>query len=98
MYPDFKIRRAPSVYINGRKYVDPKSLPEELPRREQQSNFRLTIGTNKTIEPELRAEAVALLFDTFDQVHDTFLHKDLFLIRKRGVFIRAKIKELIATF
>ena len=70
MYPDFKIRRAPSVYINGRKYVDPKSLPEELPRREQQSNFRLTIGTNKTIEPELRAEADAAFESGFGCVKE----------------------------
>jgi len=46
-YPGGRIQRAPSIMINGKRYTDPKSLPAQEPRREQQSNFFLTINTNK---------------------------------------------------
>ena len=46
-YPGFSIVRAPSVLINGQRYTDPKHAGEGLPRRKQESNFFITINTNK---------------------------------------------------
>ena len=60
LYPDFKIQRAPSLYINGKKYVDPKSMPEERPRRVRESNFKLLINPNKVVPEDLREVADAV--------------------------------------
>lgn len=46
-YPGGKIQRAEDIYINGTKYIDPKEEPEEVPRRKQESNFLVTINTNR---------------------------------------------------
>ena len=57
MYPEGKIVRAPSLYINGTKYCDPKDLPAELPRRERESKFMLLINPNKTVPLGLKVVA-----------------------------------------
>jgi len=59
LYPDFKTQRATSIYINGSKYVDPKELPEEQPRKLRESNFKLTINPNKVVPDDLREVADA---------------------------------------
>ena len=41
------IQRMPDVKINGISYFDPKELPAEMPRRKHESNFFITINTNK---------------------------------------------------
>lgn len=47
-YAGSKIVRAPTLKLGSKRYVDPKSKGgEELPRRKQESNFFLTINTNK---------------------------------------------------
>ena len=46
-YPGGVIQRHPDLYINGTKYLDPKET-EELPRRKQESNFFITINTNRS--------------------------------------------------
>lgn len=46
-YKNGVIERAPSVTINGKRYTDPKSPGEA--RRKQESNFFLTINTNKYV-------------------------------------------------
>lgn len=59
MFPLFKVQRAPSLFINGTKYVDPKALPEELPRRRRESKFFLTINPNKVVPNDLTETANA---------------------------------------
>jgi len=49
-YPGGVIQRAPSQWIGGHKYVDPKD--PDLPRRKQESNFFITINTNKSTQFE----------------------------------------------
>lgn len=58
IYPDNKIQRASSKYINGRKYVDPKSGPDELPRRRQVSHYSICINTNKCVPNFQRPDAI----------------------------------------
>jgi len=45
-YQGHQIQRAPGLMINGRKYEDPKDPGQ--PRRKQESNFFLTINSNKS--------------------------------------------------
>lgn len=47
-YPGSKIVRAPSTRLGSTVYVDPKHPGEDLPRRKQESNFFITINTNKS--------------------------------------------------
>ena len=51
-YPGNSIMRAPSVLIYGTRYYDPKSKGggEQLPRRKNESNFFITINSNKSTE------------------------------------------------
>ena len=49
-YAGNKIVRAPSTKLGNRVYVDPKD--PDLPRRKQESNFFLTINSNKSPSPE----------------------------------------------
>ncbi len=54
MYDGFRIQRAPSLFINGTKYIDPKEMPQqELPRRRHESNFFVTINANKAVHSSL---------------------------------------------
>ena len=46
-YPGGVIQRHPNLIINGTEYTDPKELPERLPRRKQESNFFITLNTNR---------------------------------------------------
>ena len=50
-YAGGNIVRADSVMINGNPYTDPKSGGEGLARRKQESNFFITINSNKQIDP-----------------------------------------------
>lgn len=69
------IRRAPSLYLDGtgRVHRDPKEPPgRDLPRRQQESNFLLTINTNKSprdagIAFQVAAEAAADALETLSQ-------------------------------
>jgi len=45
-YPKNRVVRAPALWLGSNKYTDPKSPGE--PRRKQESNFFITINTNKT--------------------------------------------------
>ena len=46
-YAGGNIQRADSIRINGTDYPDPKD--KSLPRRKQESNFFITINSNKAI-------------------------------------------------
>ena len=48
-YQGHQILRAPSLMINNTKYEDPKDPGQ--PRRKQESNFFITINSNKSPEP-----------------------------------------------
>lgn len=48
-YPKGIVQRHSSKIINGRHYVDPKD--SSLPRRKHESNFLITINTNKGPQP-----------------------------------------------
>ena len=60
-YPGFKILRSNSVYINGTRYLDPKELPKQLPRRRRESNFLVTINPNKMVPPDLEEVAATAM-------------------------------------
>lgn len=45
-YAGYKIQRAPGIMLNGTRYTDPKDPGEA--RRKQESNFVITINTNKS--------------------------------------------------
>lgn len=65
-YPNFKVLRADSIYINERgPYTDPKEegagTTEGLPRRKIESNFFITINPNKKV-PALRNAEVTQKF------------------------------------
>ncbi len=45
-YQGHQIQRAPGLMINGRRYEDPKDPGQ--PRRKQESNFFITINSNKS--------------------------------------------------
>lgn len=45
-YPWGVIQRYPTTLINGTHYYDPKE-PTQMPRRKQESNFFITINTNR---------------------------------------------------
>jgi hypothetical protein len=47
-YAGGKVQRAASTVINGTTYTDPKSPDDPLPRRKQESNFFITINSNKS--------------------------------------------------
>ena len=49
-YKGSQIMRAPSTWINGTTYTDPKD--PGWPRRKQESNFFITINTNKSPEDD----------------------------------------------
>ena len=49
-YPGGKILRAPSTRLGSTVYTDPKHPGEGLPRRKQESNFFITINSNKSPE------------------------------------------------
>ena len=49
-YAGGNIQRADSIRINGTDYPDPKD--KSLPRRKQESNFFITINSNKAIAPD----------------------------------------------
>ena len=49
-YPGGKILRAPSTRLGSAVYTDPKHPGENLPRRKQESNFFITINSNKAPE------------------------------------------------
>jgi hypothetical protein len=49
MYPGGNIQRAESLYINGRAYYDDKDPEKKLPRRKHESNFFITINTNRSL-------------------------------------------------
>jgi hypothetical protein len=58
-YPGGNIMRAPSTRLGSAVYTDPKHPGENLPRRKQESNFFITINSNKSPEkPEDIAVAV----------------------------------------
>jgi hypothetical protein len=46
-YPGGVIQRHTDLIINGTEYFDPKELPDKQPRRKQESNFFITINTNR---------------------------------------------------
>lgn len=56
-YPGNKIERASDIFIHGRKYLDPKELPEEVPRRKNESNFFITINSNRSYEGAAAVQA-----------------------------------------
>ena len=47
-YPGNKVVRAPSTRLGSGVYTDPKHPNENLPRRKQESNFFITINSNKS--------------------------------------------------
>ena len=47
-YPGGKVVRAPSTRLGSAVYTDPKHAGEGLPRRKQESNFFITINSNKS--------------------------------------------------
>ena len=49
-YPGGNIVRAPSTRLGSAVYTDPKHPGENLPRRKQESNFFITINSNKAPE------------------------------------------------
>ena len=54
-YPGGIIQRAPSKYLGGKEYTDPKN--QALARRKQESNFFITLNTN--LGPQAEAEKTA---------------------------------------
>ena len=56
-FKNFEIQRAPTLVINGTKYIDPMELPKELPRRKNSSTFLVTVNANKVVPDDLRAVA-----------------------------------------
>ncbi len=56
-YKGGSVQRAPSVNIGNRSYTDHKHPGEKLPRRYQESNFFLTINTNKAPEGEVETSS-----------------------------------------
>ncbi|AUD57243.1 hypothetical protein [Pleurochrysis sp. endemic virus 1a] len=68
-YPGGQIVRAPSTNLGGRNYTDPKNT--DKPRRKHESNFFITINTNKSPKTPLVAEeGVKRLEDTLQQLSD----------------------------
>tara|TARA_B110000977_G_scaffold166074_1_gene213740 strand:+ start:3832 stop:4491 length:660 start_codon:yes stop_codon:yes gene_type:complete len=65
MYPDGKIKRAESVRLGSKDYYDDKD--PTLPRRKHESNFLITLNTNKTLregpDGALAKEACKLIMD-----------------------------------
>ena len=70
-YKDGIVQRAASLVINGKEYCDPKELPEKLPRRKIESNFFITLNTNRTVSAEdthLRAIGEEIMEETMQQL------------------------------
>jgi hypothetical protein len=68
-YEGGKVRRAPSIYLgsSGRRYTDPKASGSvKLPRREQTSNFFITINTNKSPSALEMPRAIRCLEETMN--------------------------------
>ena len=68
-YPSSKIVRAPSKRLGSKDYYDPKDT--NLPRRKQESNFFVTINSNKSLEGSL----LELGYEHMENVLD-YLAKD----------------------
>ena len=47
-YQGNRVQRAASIMINGTRYADPKD--SDLPRRKHESNFFITLNTNKAMD------------------------------------------------
>lgn len=71
-YPGGIIQRHPDLVINGVEYFDPKELPNKLPRRKQESNFFITINTNRAPKhhPADSEEAYQAMEDTLTFMAD----------------------------
>ena len=72
-YAGGNIVRAESAMINGSHYYDPKS-EDKLPRRKQESNFFITINSNKKIDP-LDKNIAAGSYDMAAQAMQAMLKK-----------------------
>lgn len=72
-YPDCKIIRAPTLYLrDGVKHRDPKApMGKDLPRRQQESNFMITINTNKS--PAAHGVALEVAVSTAHTVLQTVM-------------------------
>ena len=69
-YQGNQILRAPSVWINGTKYIDPKD-PDQA-RRKQESNFFVTINTNKSPDDEQMPRAVAQMTNVLETLSQRY--------------------------
>ena len=79
-YADCKIVRAPSLILGGKEYFDPISstATTKVPRREQESNFWITINTNKAPSLADMPNAVRCMEECLDALaSDTVLPRYL---------------------
>lgn len=67
-YQGGQILRAPGLMINGTKYEDPKDPGQ--PRRKQESNFFLTINSNKSPNDEQMQLGVKHMEQMLEHLHD----------------------------
>ena len=70
MYPGYVIQRAPDIWINNKKYLDPVALErgKEKPRMKKESKFFITINPNQRVYSDPRARAACKkAFDTLAQ-------------------------------
>jgi len=53
---------------SGKRYTDDQAIGEELPRRRHESNFFITINTNKAVPNERRVSATRIYKSVMDQI------------------------------
>ena len=73
-YPGGKIVRAPSVRLGSADYYDPKHPNERLPRRQQESNFFITINSNKA---PVQTEHVKAVVDGMKRVMEQLANESV---------------------
>jgi len=77
LYPGNIVQRAPSITLGTttdetgkiKEYTDPKHPDEKLPRRKHESNFFITLNTNRSLTEEANAPAaVQACADAIDEL------------------------------
>jgi hypothetical protein len=69
-YPGYNIQRAPNLTLGDNEYWDPKELPAAMPRRLQESNFKITINTNRKFEGNLEGLAIRAMTKAWADICD----------------------------
>ena len=69
-YPGYNIVRAPNLTLGDNEYWDPKELPAAMPRRLQESNFKITINTNRKFEGNLEGLAIRAMTKAWAEICD----------------------------